>query len=180
MGGGNRSLVRHYHLSHRCWPHRAHARHHRSKKVQQEHLRNETVLRSIFDSSTDTFLLISPQLRVLAFNRKANLSISQIYGRETFVGDDFRSLIIPGTEGDFYDHFHKALKGEATHVEKDIVMPNNQRRWFRFHYYPVYNHENELIGVSFTAADIHELKSFSELIEENRRPFLRFRSTNRM
>lgn len=136
------------------------------KKVQQEHLRNETVLRSIFDSSTDTFLLISPQLRVLAFNRKANLSITQIYGRETSVGDDFRKLIIPGTESDFYEHFHKALKGEVTHLEKDIVMPDLQRRWFRFHYYPVYNHENELIGVSFTAADIHELKSFSELIAE--------------
>ncbi len=133
------------------------------KKAERELKESETKLRSILDSTQDSNLLISPDFKILSFNKVAQQSVQKIHNKEIQLYEDFRQYILPNTEDGFYHDFQQALMGQTIDLEMPIGL-GNTRQWFEFHYYPVFDQDNKVIAVSFSTNNINERKKAEEAL----------------
>ncbi|MCC5930219.1 MAG: PAS domain S-box protein [Cyclobacteriaceae bacterium] len=139
-------------------------------KTKSELQLSENKLRAILDSSSDGNILISPDLKVLSFNKAAQKNTSELLGKELLEGDDFRNYVVPGTEAGFYKDFNRALQGESISFDMEIPFHEN-KIWFRILYNPVYDKKNTLIGVTFSAQYIDSEKRVELKMFENEEKF---------
>jgi signal transduction histidine kinase len=66
----------------------------------------------------------------------------------------------------FLYYFNLALQGKISIKEIEIPVSKNQSVWFLISFYPVYNQDNQLIGVSYNATNIHEIKEIATLLQK--------------
>lgn len=126
---------------------------------------SENKLKAILDSTPDCVILIDQNFKVLAMNKVANEFCLSSHQKKMDEGDDFRNFIFPEIEEDFNVNFKRALKGGVFKFEKEVSLPNNQKIWLEFTLYPVYDTNNEMIGVSQLVKDISEYKKNQEDLE---------------
>lgn len=138
----------------------------RIKQSQQELKNSESKLRAILDSTNDSNLLISPEYKILSFNKVAKENIKLIFHKDIQEGDNFWDYVIKGKEENFKYHFDLALNGKISKKEVEIPISDNQSVWFFLSFYPVYNQENELIGVSYNATNINMIKENAILLQK--------------
>ena len=136
------------------------------KQAEQALLESETKLRSILDSMEESNILIGADFKVLSFNRVIQENIRKNYNRQFGIGDDFRQYIAPGTEEDFYKSFETALGGETVRKEMPFAF-DNKEYYYSFVYYPVYDRNNHIIGVSFNISDITQSKLAMRSLKES-------------
>ncbi len=113
---------------------------------------SEQKLRSISDSTSDIHMLVNPKYEVLFFNKAAYENIRQLQNRKIIEGDYILDYI-DHDQTSFIENFQKALKGESVMVEKEFVF-GEKNVWFEVRYFPVYNTQKQIIGVSFTSSNI--------------------------
>ena len=131
------------------------------RKIKEELLLSERKLRAILDSTQETNILISKDLKVMSFNKTAQEAIAVAFGVKIKEGDDFRRYVLREQEENFFKAFNAALSGTPTEREATIGMPNADV-WFRFKHLPVYSEEYEIIGVSFCVENIDNQKRIEE------------------
>jgi hypothetical protein len=100
--------------------------------------------------------LVSPDLKVLLYNSVTEVHLKKLYDRQIKPGDDIREYLVPGTEDDFLEHFHKAISGERINIKRKIDFELGESIWFTVKYFPVYNTHGGLIGVSFNSTNINQ------------------------
>ncbi len=127
------------------------------KEAEKKLIESETKLRGILDSTTEINILISPDYKILSFNKIAGQKMEQILKKPPALYDDFRQYLLPGTEEGFYEHFNKALNGENLHLEKELIFKKS-KVWFEFRYNPVFDTDNKVIAVSMNTTDINKRK----------------------
>lgn len=115
-------------------------------------------LRAILNSTGDSNILISPEYKILSFNRQTLENVRFLYKREIKEGDDVREFITPGTEELFLSDLQAAMKG--THIEREMPLyfSPGHSVWFRTRFFPAYDDQNRLIGVSFNSTNIDASK----------------------
>ncbi|MEA5425623.1 nitrogen regulation protein NR(II) [Arcicella lustrica] len=126
---------------------------------------SESKLLAILDSSTDTNIFISPDLKIVNFNKSAEEDIATFHKKKLKVGDDFKPFILPSTQEYFYISFNDALNGKITIKETALAL-NDQMVWFKFRFFPVYDTHSKIIGVTFNATNIDEMKKAEIKSEE--------------
>lgn len=136
-------------------------------QIQAELKNSEYKLRAILDSSTDSNILISPDLKVLSVDKTAKRDSIKTHGQEIKEGDDFSQYIVKGTEKEFKEDFTKALAGENTILEKELLFENGLSMWFEVSYAPVYDEDGKIMGVSFNATDINQRKQAEQKLIES-------------
>jgi PAS domain S-box-containing protein len=137
------------------------------RQTQESLQDSENKLRAILDSTTDSNILISPDLKILSFNKVAQNQISTFYNKEIQEGEDFRQYIIAGHEEIFDYNFKKAfLLGESVRSEKEIPIAKDIRLWFAFSFIPVYDKEGKAIGVSYNTTNINSQKRAEEKLKQ--------------
>lgn len=127
------------------------------KQAEKKLIESETKLRGILDSTTEINILISPDLKILSFNKIAGQKIELIYGTPPKLYEDFRKYILNGLEESFYGHFSKALNGEYVVLERELIF-SKTRNWFEFRYNPVFDSMGKVIAVSMNMTDINKRK----------------------
>lgn len=133
----------------------------KEKRIREELLISERKLRAILDSTLETNILISKDLKVLSFNKVAKENVEIAFGVKIKEGDDFRRYVLREEEEKFFTAFDQALQGNFTEKEKEIHLPHASI-WFRFKHLPVYDEQNEIIGVSFCVENINAQKRAEE------------------
>ena len=123
-------------------------------------------LQAIIDSSSSTNLLLSPELKVLSYNKRAKENVKHFFNAELNINDDFKQYVLPDSAGVFYENFAKALQGEAINKEYPTQTAVGEI-WYEFKYVPVYNKADSVIGVSFDALDINERKVAEEKLKQS-------------
>lgn len=123
-----------------------------------ELIQSENKLKAILDSSTSSNLLISPDYKILSFNKATYYFIKSVYQREIKKGDSIHLYVLPDTKKEFDSDFQKALNGEYIETEKELFFQNGESIWAKVNYAPVYDNQNKLIGVSFNSLNITEQK----------------------
>lgn len=137
------------------------------KWVEEQLQYSESKLRAMLDSSTDANILISPTYKILSVNKVAERAMSILQKKEIREGDNMWDFVVEGTEEGFKENFEKCLQGQVVSSEREFTFSNGQKRWFKSTYYPVYDRENNLIGVSFNSKDIDNEKRTEQAVKDS-------------
>ena len=136
------------------------------KKNQEELKHSENKLRAILDSTTDSNVLISPEYKVLCFNKKASEVSQLIFGKPLQESADMWDYILPNDRELFYQNTQKALEGEYLIFEKEIFLTNSSI-WYEVSYYPVYDDERKQLGVTFNTTNINARKKAETQLKQS-------------
>lgn len=139
------------------------------KRIQDKLKSSEIKLRAIVDSTNDNNVLLSPDFKVLSFNKKAFENVKLFFGAEMKEGDDFRKYVVPTRETDFQNYVKRTLQGETIVEELCIDLENGEQYWFLVSFFPAYDEEGNPIGVSYNASDIDKRKKYELILEKQNR-----------
>jgi len=114
-------------------------------------------LRSFFESSTSCHMLIDKDLKIIVFNKALAEFMRDNHQMEMKVEENVMQYVGEDFTADFLQHYHSALTGTAVKTERSLVHAGREI-WWQFDYNPAFDPSGEIIGVSYHAADISELK----------------------
>lgn len=123
----------------------------------QEAKKAEIKLSSFFESSVSCHLLVSRDLKVLAFNKTLADIIRDTLGVEMHIGNDVNEYIDGLFMPEFLINFMEALSGKHI-INESPMIRDNKKIWWNYDYVPAYDADGEIIGVSYNAINISAVK----------------------
>lgn len=127
--------------------------------------KSEAKFRAILESSSDAHFFLTPDHRVVSFNRAALAKINAMSHHTLRLGDDFLRLHSDEKRSAFLSCFKTALAGGEQFQEHTVVV-DGEEKWFRRYYYPVKNSQGQVIGVAINSENISEQKKTLEKIQQ--------------
>ncbi len=137
------------------------------KKTQERLKFSEIKLRAILNSTTDGNILISPDYKILSFNKQAEKMSQVAFGKPLKELADLWDYILPKDKDDFYTNTQKALKGEYLKFEREISF-EKLKKWFELRHYPVYDSDGKVLGFTFNYTDIDQRKRKEITLQESK------------
>jgi PAS domain S-box-containing protein len=134
------------------------------KEQYIESKNSENKIRSFFESSKSSHLLIGLNMEVLTFNKTFYDIVYNLFGKTITTGVNATEFIYPIYVNDFLRHVQSALGGESISHERLIEFAGMEPRWGKISYNPTYDGNGKIIGVSFNSTDITERKKSEEKI----------------
>lgn len=119
------------------------------KQAERKLKQSETMLRALYDSSSEASTFIDKDFHILFTNKLAKEICKNIFGKEPQIGDRCLDYIVPDLQAEFADYYQRVLQGEIIYVEKEHCGS-----WWRFSLFPVYDNENNIVGISDNVKDI--------------------------
>ena len=136
------------------------------KSNQEELKHSENKLRAILDSTSDSNILISPDYKILCFNKKANEVSKMVFGKPLKELADMWAYVLPNDRELFNHNTQKALAGEYMIFEKEISFTNFSV-WYEVSYYPVYDNEGKQLGFTFNTTNIDARKKAEAQLKQS-------------
>lgn len=118
----------------------------------------EIKLRSFFESSVACHLLLGRDQEVLAYNKNMAQLLQRLHQVTVHTHMKVGKILKKKSLTVFLKDYRKALKGEMTRLEREVVYPNGEVIWWEVTYEPASDDSGEIIGVSYNAIDITERK----------------------
>ncbi|RZM24556.1 MAG: PAS domain S-box protein [Pedobacter sp.] len=118
---------------------------------------NEIKLRALFESSSACHLLVGRDMDILYFNRTLADFMLDKHGQKMELGAPILNYVGEDFIRSFTLNFTRALSGEKITFE-DSLWHDATQIWWQFSFSPAYDAAGAVIGVSYTASDISELK----------------------
>lgn len=132
----------------------------------QELTVSKNKLKAILDSTFDINLLISPDYKILNFNKVAN-DIAVNYFKKPYVeGDDIRDYYLKEDIEILEQYMPKVLQGEEFFLEIEREI-QGQKVWFELTKKPVYDDNGQILGASTNLKDISIKKEKERLLNES-------------
>jgi PAS domain S-box-containing protein len=128
--------------------------------LQEQADRSHQIIKAICDSTQSFIVLISPDYRIMFFNKRAQYFSKLQYGKDLQVGDSFMDYKREGEEAVFQafkDNFSEAVSCGCPVTSEREMRYHNLTIWIRSEYTPVYD-EGGIIGVALRIVDISERK----------------------
>ena len=131
---------------------------------QKEHEHNlareqsELKLRAIFDSSSDTHILVDKNYQVLAYNKSASIFIRSHYQHKLAQGDSIIDYTELAILNQFKKYFNIALTGRSIKREWLLSPGTPNECWKVTTFIPVRDNDGEVMGVSLNSTDITHRK----------------------
>ncbi len=124
------------------------------KKAELKLHNSEYILKAIYNSTTDGTTFIGKDFNILYTNKVTNEICLYIFGKEPKKGDYSLDFILPHLQEEFLEFYKRVLLGEVIKVDKQ----DNNGGWWAFSLFPVYDKEEELVGIAMNIRDITERK----------------------
>lgn len=138
------------------------------KEQYAESKNSENKLRSFFESSKSSHLLIGRNMEVLTFNKTFYDVAYAMFGKAVTAGVLSTDYIYPSYVNDFVDNVQIALNGTPVQHERLIEFEGMDPMWTKISYNPTYSADGNIIGVSFNATNVTERKKSEEkIIKQN-------------
>ena len=132
------------------------------RKYYEDKLReSESNFSSLINNSLQSFILISRDRKILAFNNNAKETSTLIFRKEMkkdMLIDDF---VLESDLKSFNTNFNRCIAGENFIVEKSFSVGRKEFT-FNFNYNPVKNTEGYVTAISLGILDLTELKETSK------------------
>jgi len=136
------------------------------RKLQEARLRESEIrYRSIFNSTNDAFFLISPDIKLLAYNKQGQKFLGGYTDPEETQNAFFR---LWGLQEGAEERLQRALKGEVVELEKMSTRIDGSKAWEFVRYLPAYDDNNNIIGASLSITNIEARKSQEALLQESK------------
>jgi hypothetical protein len=123
----------------------------------------ELKLQSFFESTGYCQLLIGNSLEILSFNKSMAVFLKRMYNVDIFPGIKVDQILQDKGLEVFISEYESVLKGVPLKYEREVVYPN-EVIWWDVKFEPNYNPDGEVIGISYNATDITQLKQHEKLI----------------
>ena len=138
------------------------------KEVQQESIFAHDILNAIKHTSNDSSVLISPENKILWFNNLFEYTVANIFDSKPKLGDNIYDFIVEDAKKGYAKNIQKANKGEYIEIEREIILAPGLTEWFSLKYFPIYNNENNFLGVLFSARNINNrVRNKEKILDTN-------------
>lgn len=128
------------------------------KRVENALRISENYLKAIFDNTIQSFILLDMEFKVLTFNKKAFDFILESTGQKLGAGEFLTDFWYQNEVKKFLSISARALGGEYVKYEEYLENEDSGSLWLEINFIPVYDQENKLTSICFTALDISERK----------------------
>lgn len=132
------------------------------KEAQAQLVSIEANLRTLLDSSPQSIYLLNKDRKIIAYNKMAEEEVKHNLLISLVAGHDILTYIKPSQHHDFLEHHRNALRGQATRYEE-----GNSDYWHEVEFKPVFDTNEDVIGVTLSILDRSEQKKAIELIKTN-------------
>lgn len=124
----------------------------------------ETVamLNSIFNNVNQSILLIDADLRLKAFNSKANHLQIQLIGQELNANSSVLDFLLPDLKEEFRSRFNESLEGNIVQWEMAYRFSPTSVHWFSVNMSPVSDDSGNVLGVCASLVNISDRKIADE------------------
>jgi len=127
------------------------------QETEKKIIESENNLKTIFDNTSEGFLLMDINGTVKALNKRAAGYGLLINKKEIQIGDQFFDLIRDEKNSLFKESVSKVFKGEKVQYERSYTLEDGNTRWIDFSIKPVIENE-DVTGICITGLDITEKK----------------------
>lgn len=128
------------------------------KKVELALRTSENYLKAIFDNTIQSFILLDLEFNILTFNKKAADFMGDLTGRKLLSGEPLTEYWYQNDIETYVMVSARAQGGEVVRYEEYLSALPSGPIWLEINFLPVYDHDNRLSAVCFTATDISERK----------------------
>ncbi|MCU0446236.1 MAG: PAS domain S-box protein [Microscillaceae bacterium] len=128
---------------------------------------HEAIITAILDSANQGIVLVDVNYQILYTNHLATQVIHTYTDQELFIGANYLEYIIPEWLTVFKTSFSECLAGNFVNYEIDVHYANDRVIWYNVSYYPVYNADNQLVGVCISYLDVTRQNETFEKIKHN-------------
>lgn len=117
----------------------------------------ELAVKAILDNSLESIILISPEHKVIAYNKTIQEVLFLYFEKNIQIGNDYRDFVVPANKDLYESNFNKAIKGETITIQ-DQTESDAVSIWFEYCIRPVFDENSKLLGVTLTAKNIDKQK----------------------
>ncbi len=122
---------------------------------------------AIIENANESIWLLSPDLKVLQFNKTGRDRLALNRGKEIYLGANFKEFLYIGTENLFMPMFNDAVAGKYSESESVQTNVNGETFWIRIRMYPVYDTNKKLVGVAVLTENITDRKKAEKEREQS-------------
>ncbi len=140
------------------------------KRAEREIRLSEENLRSVFNSSSQTFVLLDHELNILSFNEAAANLAREQYGRDLRIGLNVADVTPAERMPQFLAEAKQAFTGKKVQVEKHFSN-GNREHWFERHINPIRNKDGVIDRIALWSIDVTNRKRAEEALRENEAKF---------
>lgn len=140
------------------------------KRAEREIRVSEENLRSVFNSSSQTFYLLDHELNILTFNEAAADLAKEQYGRSLKLGINVAEVTPSDRMPQFLAEAKQAFTGNKVQVEKHFSN-GNREHWFERHINPIRNKDGVIDRIAIWSIDITNRKRAEMALRENEAKF---------
>jgi len=138
------------------------------KDITQSRFYSETqketvaMLNSIFNNVNQSILLIDTDLRLKAFNSRANDHHIQLVGQELNENTSVLDFLLPDLRKEFTDRFNESIEGSQVQWEMVYRFSPTSVHWFSVNMSPVFDDNSKVLGVCASMVNITDRKMADE------------------
>jgi len=133
------------------------------KQAENKLKQSEYMLRAIYQSTTEASTFIDRDFIIRYNNQAAKDVTKQVFGREAQIGENSLDCFLPQYQEEFRNYYEKVLLGESFVLER-----TDGTNWWRISLFPVYDKEQNIIGIANNVQDISDRKQKEILLEETK------------
>ncbi|MBK9425394.1 MAG: PAS domain S-box protein [Bacteroidetes bacterium] len=118
-------------------------------------MESEANLQAIFHSTSQSFILMDTNTRIITFNKNAAEFVFELYQKQLTKGNYFTDLLLPERRKPFEDSIRKVLGNQIVKFELQYNFPSRNQVYIETTYSPVLK-DNKVIGIIICAEDTTE------------------------
>lgn len=126
-------------------------------EIKKRIVQSEENLKTIFENTSEGFVLLDTNGLVKAFNKTAEQNIFNNSHTNLAVGKSIFELVEPERELFFASVISRVLQGETIHYDRPYTQNNGTLSWIDYTYTPVFK-SNHITGICITGRDTTEKK----------------------
>lgn len=113
----------------------------------------EYMLRAIYQSTSEASTFIDKNFIIRYNNQVARNITLEVFGKEAQIGDNSLDYVLPEYRAEFERFYNNVLLGEKITVERSDGI-----NWWQLSMYPVYDEQQQIIGIAHNVQNVTERK----------------------
>ena len=130
------------------------------ERIAERELEHVSLMKNtLLDNTDQMFFLIDQNLRIIDYNKKAQVIAKKMFNTELYIGTPVQIFASENQEEFFAQSFMRAFKGEIVKGEIAVKSPDGSNIFVEINLNPVIDEETGKVwAISFTGYDITDLK----------------------
>jgi PAS domain S-box-containing protein len=138
------------------------------KITQDNLLKTEANLRTVFDATDTAYVLLESDLTILLFNHRAADYVRKVFYWNLKTGDNIHDFLTPERKVLFADRVQRAVKGEQINFETRYDLEDKSSLWYHIRLFPIPKDDKDIFGLVLACTDITERRLLENQLEKER------------